>query len=275
MAYLYRHIRLDTNQPFYIGIGKDDGGLFKRAKIKSKRNPIWRNITRKSDYRIEIVLDDLTWDEAQQKEREFIAIYGRMFDGGVLSNMTIGGDGHTGMYGALNKRFGVPMSESTKAKMKDSFKKTAEALGSPWIKKKTEKVVDPTKKRPWNYGKKTGLSESIKAAHKRQEKKVLQIDVSGRYFIEYHSVSEAAKIMGFHKGNISNACRKRRGAKTYQGFIWEYTENVSPDNVKLLQELVQQRLIAPQRPLADSDLRREFLYKLSSDHQVQVRMAQT
>jgi hypothetical protein len=24
MAYLYRHIRLDKNQPFYIGIGKDD-----------------------------------------------------------------------------------------------------------------------------------------------------------------------------------------------------------------------------------------------------------
>jgi hypothetical protein len=26
MAYLYRHIRLDTNQPFYIGIGKEDNG---------------------------------------------------------------------------------------------------------------------------------------------------------------------------------------------------------------------------------------------------------
>jgi len=25
MAYLYRHIRLDNNEPFYIGIGNDQG----------------------------------------------------------------------------------------------------------------------------------------------------------------------------------------------------------------------------------------------------------
>ena len=34
MAILYRHIRLDKNVPFYIGIGKD----IKRAYSKSNRN---------------------------------------------------------------------------------------------------------------------------------------------------------------------------------------------------------------------------------------------
>lgn len=28
MAYVYRHIRLDKNEPFYIGIGKDEGGKY-------------------------------------------------------------------------------------------------------------------------------------------------------------------------------------------------------------------------------------------------------
>jgi hypothetical protein len=29
MAYLYRHIRHDKNEPFYIGIGSDNGMIFK------------------------------------------------------------------------------------------------------------------------------------------------------------------------------------------------------------------------------------------------------
>ena len=48
MAYVYRHIRVDKNEPFYIGIGKDDGYEFKRAYYKSieKRNKIWIDILR-------------------------------------------------------------------------------------------------------------------------------------------------------------------------------------------------------------------------------------
>ena len=36
MKVLYRHIRLDKNEPFYIGIGN-----IKRAYNKSERNDIW------------------------------------------------------------------------------------------------------------------------------------------------------------------------------------------------------------------------------------------
>ena len=41
MAYVYRHIRLDKNQPFYIGVGKNDNDL-KRAFSKCNRNSYWR-----------------------------------------------------------------------------------------------------------------------------------------------------------------------------------------------------------------------------------------
>jgi hypothetical protein len=38
MAYIYRHIRLDKNEPFYIGIGSDDKGKYNISSNLSKRN---------------------------------------------------------------------------------------------------------------------------------------------------------------------------------------------------------------------------------------------
>lgn len=37
MAYVYRHIRLDKNEVFYIGIGSDDKGHYYRANSKNKK----------------------------------------------------------------------------------------------------------------------------------------------------------------------------------------------------------------------------------------------
>ena len=59
MAYVYRHIRLDKNEPFYIGIGKIPN--YKRAYLKSIRNIIWKQIVAKTDYEIEILFDNLSW----------------------------------------------------------------------------------------------------------------------------------------------------------------------------------------------------------------------
>ena len=94
MAYLYRHIRLDKNEPFYIGIGSD--ATYKRANSKFGRNRFWHNIVNKSNYEVEILLDNISWDYALNKEIEFIELYGRRIDGGILSNLTKGGDGVLG-----------------------------------------------------------------------------------------------------------------------------------------------------------------------------------
>jgi stress response protein SCP2 len=96
MAIVYRHIRLDKNEPFYIGIGRDEA----RAFSKKGRNRHWRFITTKSNYEIDILFEDLSWEQACEKEREFIALYGRKdLSKGTLVNMTDGGDGgDTSMY---------------------------------------------------------------------------------------------------------------------------------------------------------------------------------
>ena len=94
MAYIYRHIRLDKNCVFYIGIGSDKN--YKRAHNKINRTKFWKNVA-KHGYEVDIVLDNLTWEEACEKEKEFIALYGRLdLNNGTLVNMTDGGEGVMG-----------------------------------------------------------------------------------------------------------------------------------------------------------------------------------
>lgn len=92
MAYVYRHIRIDKNVPFYIGIGSDKDG--KRAFSKKGRNSHWEKIVAKTDYEVEILVNNISWDEACIKEKEFISIYGRRDNKtGTLANWTDGGEG--------------------------------------------------------------------------------------------------------------------------------------------------------------------------------------
>ena len=97
MAYLYRHIRLDKNEPFYIGIGSDEEGRYERAQSEESRTEYWHNIANKAGYEVEVILYDLTWEEACEKEKEFIKLYGRKdLKEGTLVNMTNGGQGTPG-----------------------------------------------------------------------------------------------------------------------------------------------------------------------------------
>jgi hypothetical protein len=91
MAIVYQHIRLDTKDIFYIGIGTQ----YKRAYQKGeRRNKIWNDIAKKTDYKIEILAENLSWDEACKIEIELISKYGRIDLGnGTLANLTSGGDG--------------------------------------------------------------------------------------------------------------------------------------------------------------------------------------
>ena len=86
---VYRHITLDTNQVFYIGIGK-----INRPNSKKNRNKFWHNVVNKHGYYSEIVKDNLSHQEACELEQLLILEYGRRdLNTGYLVNMTDGGDG--------------------------------------------------------------------------------------------------------------------------------------------------------------------------------------
>lgn len=72
MYYLYRHIRLDKNEPFYIGIGtiqiiENKYHYYSRSKEKSNRNIIWNRIVAKTKYKIDILLESEDYDFIKQK----------------------------------------------------------------------------------------------------------------------------------------------------------------------------------------------------------------
>jgi len=94
MAYVYRHVRLDKNEPFYIGIGNNEY----RAYSTKNRNRHWKSIASKTEYRVDILFEDIDYEHAKEKEVEFIALYGRSdLMKGTLCNKTDGGDGCLGL----------------------------------------------------------------------------------------------------------------------------------------------------------------------------------
>ena len=93
MAFVYRHIRLDNGNPFYIGIGKSEA----RAYSTKGRSKFWQRIVDKCGYEVEILFDNLDYEQAKLKEQEFISLYGRANTcNGLLCNLTDGGDGSLG-----------------------------------------------------------------------------------------------------------------------------------------------------------------------------------
>jgi hypothetical protein len=101
--YIYRHIRIDKLEPFYIGIGSKPKKFintsveFSRAYNKSRRNNIWRKIISKTKYNIDILFESNDYSFIKEKEKEFISLYGRIdLKTGTLTNLTEGGEGTVG-----------------------------------------------------------------------------------------------------------------------------------------------------------------------------------
>lgn len=160
MAYIYRHIRLDINEPFYIGIGSDKN--FKRAFDKFSRNRYWNFVVNKTPYEVEILMDNLTWEQAQEKEKEFIALYGRKDLGkGNLVNLTDGGDGS----------FGVKVKESTRKKISEIHKGNTNTKGRKHTEEAKIKISIAQIGRKLSDDWKKNISDGHKGKKKSQEHK--------------------------------------------------------------------------------------------------------
>ena len=210
MAYVYRHIRLDKNEPFYIGIGNDD--IYQRANSKTHRNNHWKSITSITDYRVEILFDGITYEFAKEKEIEFIQIHKRKEDGGTLCNITLGGDGCLGLVHTEESK--KKMGEPNKGKsISDWHKKrisefhTGKVVSEETKKKMSEKLSGVNSPM---YGKKRSehakLMTSIKTSgelngfSKLKEKDVLEIRKLAE---EGFSQRKIAKIYNVAKSTIA------------------------------------------------------------------------
>jgi hypothetical protein len=228
--YLYQHIRLDTNEPFYVGIGtkynhrKD----YTRAKAKGKqRNSIWRGIVSRTDYLVEILFESDNYESIKSKEIELISEYGQIIkSNGTLCNLTDGGDGTKGsnkmelwkpmfIYtktGEFYKEFKniqecANFLESAKSSVKVSYNKNHLIKGFI-IKDYKVDFVEPI----LDQKEKLVLSKS---------KKVYQYDNEMNLIKEWVSSSEASRVLGISGGGIRECCSEY-GRKKSGGFIWKY-----------------------------------------------------
>ena len=122
---VYRYLRNDTAYPVYIGIG-----TLKRARdTKNGRSEFFKRIRDKHGIELEIVEERLDWNTAAEKEKWWIALYGRIDNGtGILCNLTDGGEG----------RFGCKLSPESIQKGKDT--KARNGLAGMLGKTHTEEV---------------------------------------------------------------------------------------------------------------------------------------
>lgn len=103
--FIYRHIRVDKNEPFYIGVGtkpKENWNTYNREykrafDTKCGRSNHWMNINSITTVTVEIIYETNDYKEALHKEIEFISLYKRKSNGGTLINLTDGGEGVKGV----------------------------------------------------------------------------------------------------------------------------------------------------------------------------------
>lgn len=186
---VYRHIRLDKNEPFYIGIGSSKD----RAYRQDGRNDLWNKIVSKTDYKVQIVFEDLTKEEACKKEIELIALYGRLKDRtGTLSNITSGGES---LMGEENPSYNKGVSIVIDGKVYTSIATAERHLG---LHEKTIRYRINSENFPgYNY---TEPSKAVKKlSHKEiEENKTLRNGMLGRR----HSKESIEKMSERLKGRI-------------------------------------------------------------------------
>lgn len=227
MAIVYRHIRLDKNEVFYIGIGEFES----RAYDKVFRTKYWKNVAKKG-YEVEILFRDLTWEQACEKERELITLYGRKDSGlGSLVNLTDGGQGPKGAIRSeetkkriSESRKGKCMGDDNPSKRSDIREKLHNTL-SALKDKHSSKRLDVKKKigesmKKWGNNHPSKRKSFLGENHPNAIP-ICKYDKEGNFIRDYATITEAKKdIEKSSIGNIKLVCLGLR--KTAGGFIWKF-----------------------------------------------------
>jgi hypothetical protein len=231
--YCYRHIRPDKNEPFYIGIGqkttdspKSITDEYRRAYMTNNRSSIWNGIYERNNKKIEveILFESHDHEEIKQKEKEFVALYGRINLGtGFLANLTDGGD----------FTFGWVPSEETKRKISEAHtgKKYAEGRRSANFGKtgplnhKWGVPNSPETRRKLSLatkGKNVGSTNPSARA-------VVQFDLQGNQLRNFSTMKEAAFFLHPEKEDVNvspSIIKAYKGKqKTAYGYKWKYKKD--------------------------------------------------
>jgi len=188
--YLYRHIRLDKNEPFYIGVGtKRSGNTFIqkyiRAYCKHDKRKIWKGIVSRTEYVVEIIMESNSRDFLLEKEKEFIGLYGRIdIKTGTLSNLTDGGEG--------------------------TMNKSREQLDKELITRKNNGSYQRNKERWIKY-----INENIKGKDSVLNKKSYLYNKQGVFVSQFKNMTDCSVYVGLTRSLVCKLCRDKVSHSKY------------------------------------------------------------
>lgn len=221
MYYLYRHIRNDKNEPFYIGVGTDKGKKrhYNRSREVSNRNSLWKKIVVKTEYQIEIMMESDDYDFILNKEIEFIALYGRIdLHTGSLANLTSGGKGVAKLDPVTNQRRiykmkGRIVSKETRQKLSEGRKGQKNwRYGVKYTPEQCLEISKRMKGHTYSLGRKHSeeskkkISESRFGSKHWLSRKVINLETG----IFYDTVTEAAWSYNINRGYLSDVISGRK-----------------------------------------------------------------
>lgn len=223
--YVYVYYRLDTNEIFYIGKGRND-----RWRRLSKRSDHFKKIINKYDVACEILYDNLKENEAHDIEcwliHELVFEYGYSIDipnnrskeeGSHLVNATWGGEGASGI-----NPFEY-MTEETKEKWINAHKGLQPMLGKHHTEESKEKIRIATigENNPF-YGK--SHTEEIKREMMLNKgSKIIAINIKDNSMLFFNSIREAHRE-GFNRSCISQCLDPNGNQKQHKGYRWYHLE---------------------------------------------------
>ena len=237
--YCYIHLRKTDLTPFYVGIGttlkryKSFESKHARAFSKKKRNSWWEKTYNKYGRVVEIVSYSDSREEICNIEKELIEKYKRKEDGGILVNLTDGGDNlfthseETVL--KMKQRLYIPtfvyLKDGTFFKKFESSLETCKILN---LRKGTLKEAIDHKKMYKDYffsiedlGQNIDLS-IFKKTVKRQ-RPIVAIDDNGEKQF-FQSTKEAAKLF---ETSPTNICRVLKTGQKFKNLKWEYADEKS------------------------------------------------
>lgn len=217
---LYRHIRPDKNQPFYIGIGTE-----RRSKDCKLRTNHWKNIynINNNSIEIDILVDGLTWEEACKREIWWIQYYGRSDQGkGPLVNLTDGGEGACGRKKteATLQKFRNTMDSKGTHHMKgykhteEARKKIAEAGRRKKSPEEIQKIINTQK------GRKKPVDQILKTRKSRE--KYFKTVINTNTGEEYPYIIDASKAQKVY--TLNQMINRLKGKVKDSTFPYKYKD---------------------------------------------------
>lgn len=200
MFYVYQHLRLDNNKPFYIGKGCKD-----RAWRKKRNNIGWNNIANKVGFKVEILKYFDDENQAIEYEHQLINTYREQKL--ELVNQTKYSSG------------GTKWSYTDEIKYKQS--KGQMGTKRPKTKEWCEKISKANKGRSILWADKIG--DALRGKPKNylsKHKPIAQYDLQDNLLNEYQSAQDAGRCLGKSGNSIADCAAGRQ--KTAYGYIWKY-----------------------------------------------------